>query len=98
MKNITRRAFNAANIDTVPDVSGVYFLGDLTGITYIGASNISVRGRLHRHLSGQEGRCTQSALWFDYEATSCPYTTEERLLSRYHALYGRLPGCNERVS
>jgi len=91
----TKRPFNLSQISQVPQQPGVYWLYVGLETIYIGKSSNDIRGRLQSHYSGNEGRCTQSALEFAYEACTNPVQREKELLEEYRRTYGKLPRCNE---
>ena len=49
------------NISKSPDEAGVYALFDGGQVIYYGSSTDSIRDRLQRHFSGDEGPGTQAA-------------------------------------
>lgn len=92
--------FTKTNVDAAALANGVYRLFDGLVLIYIGCAwgeTGTIRGRLQKHHSGAEGRCTQAATHFDYFITALPLTTEENLLREYKENFGRLPRCNDRV-
>lgn len=95
------RPFNEANINLyAPESHGVYALAVGTEITYYGRAqggSTTIRSRLKDHLSGREGRCTQSALSFATEICVNPVAREKQLLVEYQQATGRLPRCNDRI-
>ena len=96
----TKRIFTRNNVDEyAPDAIGVYGLYDLSEhpIYYgRGATDTStIKNRLLDHVRGDEGECTQSAFYFNWEETSYPYTREKELLEKYKNEHGELPKCNE---
>ncbi len=94
-----RYAFTKENVNQAPDVHGVYELYDNSELIYIGRAagdGVTIRNRLQRHLSGQEGPCTKGATAYRREENTAPISREKELLTAYEKQYGRLPRCNER--
>ena len=96
------KRFDAYSVETFAfDLHGVYALYDTAyNVTYYGRANgigVTIKSRLKDHLSGREGRCTQSANFFKQEATANAAERERELLHEYYRTHGRLPRCNDRV-
>lgn len=95
----TKYSFSKTIIETyAPDSSGVYGLYDqFHNVIYYGKSDVSVKDRLLSHFSGNEGRCTQSATYFNFESPAYPnpIKREEELLQEHRKIYGELPKCND---
>ena len=91
------RAFNYYSITSEPqDIAGVYVLISGKAVIYIGKSDDDISGRLLRHLDGDEGPCTQAAMYYRIEPNSKPREREKELLAAYRRKFGRLPRCNDR--
>jgi hypothetical protein len=93
----TSHDFTDQEIAAVPASPGVYELGSAKGVVYYGSSETNIRDRLQRHKRGDEGPCTQGALYFRTEIAllgSSPLQRERELLTEYYFQYGRLPECN----
>lgn len=95
------QVFIEENVNTAPNSHGVYGLYDSRGnVTYYGRAagdGVTIRSRLRSHLRGDDGPCTQMAIYFNYEVTPFPYLREEELLTEYALTHnGRLPVCNDR--
>ena len=101
MLTTSRYPFNTGNVNFAPESAGVYGLYDAAGNPiYFGRAQgggTSIRGRLKDHLAGHEGKCTQGAASFAWEACSDPVRREQEILTQHAKLYGRLPKCNDRV-
>ena len=96
------KAFNAYNVEIHGAAAhGVYALYDSLGaVTYYGRASglgVTIKSRLKDHLSGREGRCTQSASYFKQERSQRASERERELLEEHARAYGRLPKCNDRV-
>lgn len=80
-----------------PKSKGVYALYSKESVLiYYGMSDNDIQGRLLRHNNGDEGSCTKSAWYFNFEETSYPITRERELLEGYKkANSNKLPRCNE---
>ena len=85
------------NLNAVPKQAGVYALYEEEELIYIGKAESGIRTRLQRHVSGEEGQCTQAATHYWREACSNPEVRETELLNSYLTKHGRLPRCNERI-
>ena len=91
------RAFNYYAITSeLQDTTGVYILISGKAVIYIGKSDDDIRGRLLRHLNGDEGPCTQAAMYYRMEPNSRPREREKELLAAYRRKFGSLPPCNDR--
>lgn len=93
-------ALDIHNVNQVPNRHGVYWLYWRGRLIYIGRAAgfaVSVRSRLHDHMAGREGRCTQVADMFAYEICLNPVARERSLLDGHKRLYGCLPACNDRI-
>ena len=90
--------FIPAYISRAPETPGVYALNDGFKIIYYGSTGESIRGRLMDHVNGNDGPCTQKAIWFLYETTSSPLERETELLTEFLSEFGKLPNCNEEAS
>lgn len=88
--------FSTTNLANVPQRSGVYQLGIIGEITYIGQSG-DLRTRLLQHKNTGDS-CIKSANYFRFLETSSPNMEEEKLLTDYKKQKGRLPRCNEMSS
>ena len=84
-------------ISRAPDSPGVYVLNDGFNITYYGSASDSIRARLMDHYNGNEGPCTQDAIWFHYESTRSPREKEAELLAEFLEDFGKLPKCNDQT-
>ena len=85
------------NVDKAYDGKGVYTLHDKDyGLIYVGMSDVSIRSRLQRHHSGDEGSCTEAAWRFKQEPNDYPYSRESELIEEYKTQNGgKLPKCND---
>ena len=85
------------SIKFVPDEPGVYSLEDDRNVViYYGGTTDSVKGRLQRHHNGDEGPCTQLAIFFRYQIDSVtPMAREKILIAEHIQKFGRKPKCNE---
>lgn len=89
------------NVAEVPEVSGVYELGNrLRNVIYIGRAGggNTLRGRLRQHCSPSEPKwCIRTkAYYFRYEETRAHISRERELLDEYRSSHGgRLPECNQ---
>lgn len=90
------QAFSAVNINRVPESAGVYGLYDSNqSLIYYGMSEGNIRLRLMSHYNGNEGSCTKSSVFFNYEITKNAKNAESGLVASYKAAHsGRLPKCN----
>jgi len=91
-------AFTDEDIDRAQIYNGVYALYNSSVETiYIGKAEgeNGIRGRLQVHKRGDEGQCTQQALFYRFEVCSDPAGREEILLLEFELNYGELPPCNE---
>ena len=80
---------------------GIYSLYEASGnLIYVGRAagdGVTIYSSLINHLMGNEGRCTQQAAFFSFEATERATTREVEVLEDYKRRNGRLPRCNERI-
>jgi excinuclease UvrABC nuclease subunit len=83
--------FNENNIDSVPEVAGVYMMHAAMKILYIG-DNTNLRQGLRESLSHP---CISKAKRFRYLTTQSASEMKEKLLNEYRAKHGRLPSCME---
>ena len=86
-------------IATAPNLMGVYGLYDsyTEKAIYYGKAEgtySKIKDRLLAHLSGNEGRCTKRAQYFNYESTLTSSARERELLHEHTLLHGGLPRCN----
>ncbi len=86
-------AFVPDEIKKVPDRKGVYQLGTLDEVLYIGQSE-NLRRRLSEHFDSTDS-CVKKTTIFRYYETPYPRSEEEELLKQYKSVHGRLPKCNE---
>jgi hypothetical protein len=88
--------FVDSEIEKTPASSGVYGLYQGSTTIYYGKAEGTegIIGRLKSHKTGNEGYCTKSAEYFNYELCGNPSTRERELLSEHRNLWGSLPRCN----
>jgi len=92
---MARYSFTKTNVDRSPAKPGVYMLYSGETLIYVGSSEASIRSRLQRHRSGEEGRGTAGATHYDRLTCSDPLEMEASLLRAHKRQYGKLPRCNE---
>ena len=94
-----RYSFTKQNVDNSPASRGVYALFDGDELIYVGRANgetVTIRSRLQRHFSGEEGQCTQMATHYMVEVCANPVEREAELLKDYQWEHnGWRPRCNE---
>ena len=86
-------AFIPDDIKKVPDRKGVYQLGSVKEVLYIGLSE-NLRQRLNEHYDSIDS-CIKKTTIFRYYETSNPHFEEQEQLKQYKSVHGRLPNCNE---
>lgn len=90
--------FNWDKLNEVPDVYGVYELGDYAGnVIYIGSGRLRDRLRYWKSIGDT---CIMQARKFRYEELRSEERCREReraLLREHQRLHGKLPRCNERI-
>lgn len=93
-------AFMREIVNSVPTMWGIYRLYQGSECIYIGRAaglNVTLRSRLHDHLAGRDGPCTQAADSFDYEICLNPVERERTELVEFRRRHFRLPRCNDRI-
>lgn len=90
--------FNRANLDRVPDTTGVYALYVDGEVAYYGAAGgrATIRSRLAEHLVGSSQPSRGSAHQFSFEITKFPLSRECALLEEHKRQTWRLPAYNVR--
>jgi len=90
--------FTWDKLEDVPDVYGVYELGDAKGnIIYIGSGRLRDRLRYWKSINKV---CIMQARMFRYEKICSERRCRQReraLLKDYKRRYGRLPKCNKKI-
>ena len=95
IKTWTWYPFTLANLNLVPQTSGVYCLGINDAIIYIGSShNLDERLRDHYYTTDL---CIKRAKQLAVEPCSNYRDKERELLEWFRSTYGRLPLCNDRI-
>jgi len=84
------------NLQNVPAEKGVYELGIVGEITYIGQSQ-NLNERLQQHLNSTDP-CISSAKFFRYYQTQNPEKEEEDALANYKKRNGKIPRCNDQTT
>lgn len=95
-----RYTFVEEVVGAAPNENGVYILYEGDELIYIGRAVgliVTIRSRLQRHLSGDEGPCTKRATQYSWYICEDGARVERELLERYFQTYGRLPRCNARI-
>ena len=93
-----RYVFVKSVVSLATTEEGVYALYDRDELIYYGKSEegeLGIRGRLLRHIGGDEGGCTQGATHWAYEACDDPAQREVDLLAAFQVQHERLPRCND---
>jgi excinuclease UvrABC nuclease subunit len=94
-------ALTEPHVDMVPEVPGVYWLGEndqnkQVVTIYIGKAVFNLRQRIKDHLTTTD-RCIMRSTHFAYERHSNPDAREKELLQDFLRRNGRLPRCNDQV-
>jgi hypothetical protein len=92
--------FTDEEIAKAPISNGVYGLYEISGkpaTIYFGKGEglYGIKGRLQSHKAGNEGTCTKSADYFNYETCYDPSARERELIEEHKKIWGKLPRCNE---
>ena len=95
LKDWTWYSFTLNNIAMIPQISGVYCLGQNNNIIYIGSSqNMYVRLTDHYY---SDDPCIKQATQFAIESCTNYKERERQQLRKFQMEHGRLPACNDRI-
>ena len=88
-------SFTTDNLAMVPQISGVYCLGQNNNIIYIGSSN-NLHDRLTDHYYSTDP-CIKQATQFAIEPCTNYKEREKERLRNFQMEHGKLPACNDRI-